>query len=413
MSPRKRRYPPRVRPHRTRPALSAAPVALALLAACSSPDPLTGAAAARSRGIAEPVAVPGEGSGASTLPPRSQDPLFDDARVLAKVNGRVIAQRQVRHSFGASWDQYLSDPETLRRQVDRRVIEMVRERLVIEEGTRLGITLDEDEWERLLRDQEKRAAEQNTTIDREVRLLGMTRREWEEQLRDRRLHLIAATVFTGGTYMRRTREPYRPAVDTFVAPGEVLAWGERHPEEVRLPGSVTVRVIDLRADRFRDEGARSDGEAWAAARDAADAALARIRAGEEFSDLAREVSHGREAADGGLIEPLVEGRRDRVAAVVDWAFAGDRAPGDVSPPLRGPAGYFVLRCDGREEARTAPIEEWGPRVRSRLEGFKAEIAFRDVQIGLVEAATIEPPSVRRAILESLREERRDLADRLK
>jgi hypothetical protein len=108
---------------------------------------------------------------------------------------------------------------------------------------------------------------------------------------------------------------------------------------------LTVRHLVVLADEFAPE------EAAEAARATARAALERIRAGEAFPDVAGEVSEEPGARErGGLLEPGREG------TWVDefWAAASALDLGEVSPVIRTPYGFHVLRLEDRE---VIPFEE--------------------------------------------------------
>lgn len=118
----------------------------------------------------------------------------------------------------------------------------------------------------------------------------------------------------------------------------------------------------------------------------ADAALARVRAGEDFGAVARELSEDGNRASGGVI-----GLRpaDRLPDLFVDAVKGLQ-PGQVTGPIRSDAGFHILKLLERKGAdgltatqthvrhvllRTSP--ELGPDAAAqRLAGFK-----RDIQAG--------------------------------
>ncbi len=92
------------------------------------------------------------------------------------------------------------------------------------------------------------------------------------------------------------------------------------------------------------------------ARDLAQHALSRIRAGEDFAQVAGEVSDEPGAARrGGLLQPGREG------SWVDefWSAAQALAPGEVSPVVESIFGFHVLKLDDR---RPIAFEEMRDRV---------------------------------------------------
>lgn len=78
----------------------------------------------------------------------------------------------------------------------------------------------------------------------------------------------------------------------------------------------------------------------------AEAALARVRAGEDFATVAREVSEDGNKADGGLIGLRAADRLPDVFVETVKTLK----PGEVSPTLlRSGAGFHVLKLVGRQE----------------------------------------------------------------
>jgi hypothetical protein len=120
---------------------------------------------------------------------------------------------------------------------------------------------------------------------------------------------------------------------------------------------LTVRHLVILSERYEAEDARE------AARDRAAEALARVRAGAPFPEVAGEVSE-EPGADrrGGLLEPGREG------TWVDefWSAASALEVGEVSPVVESPFGFHVLRLDGRD---TVPFAEERGRVAAEVAGM--------------------------------------------
>ena len=115
---------------------------------------------------------------------------------------------------------------------------------------------------------------------------------------------------------------------------------------------LTVRHLVVLVESWEGE------EAEAQAREKAEAALARIRAGEDFAKVAGEVSEEPGAAErGGLLEP---GRKGTWVKEF-WDAASALDVGEVSPVIRTQYGFHVLKLEARtpipfDEARYAFVE---------------------------------------------------------
>jgi hypothetical protein len=136
------------------------------------------------------------------------------------------------------------------------------------------------------------------------------------------------------------------ALDSMRVSDGMLATHYRSNPEYEL----TVRHLIVLSDRYETDRTR------AAARAKAEAALERIRAGEDFAEVAAQVSE-EPGAEGrqGLLEPGREG------AWVDefWRAAMGLDPSDISDVVETRYGFHVLRLEGRD---TVPFEEARPRV---------------------------------------------------
>ena len=371
----------------------------ALAAGCAGDPGLEGAAAARSLGASVEGDPPAESKPAA--PAKPVDPWLDDATRLAQVNGKVITLRQVRHRMGPAYEQYLDRRDDLARLVHARARDLVEQQVVVEEAKRVGLRVTDEDMDRDEEQQEMEAAKKGDTVEQYLHDMGMTRREWDENRRNDIYYGRARYYFTGEAPARFYAEDrFRPRVDIFVTPDEVRAFGEAHRAEIETPESAAIRVIDLRRDSFREAGS-DDEEAWRRCGLAMDAVEERLRAGEPFADVARQVSQGPEAPRGGLMDPF--GREGSIRPEYrEWAFADGRKEGEVSPRMRLPTGYVILSLEKREAARSPAIEEWGPRVRASLLELKRRLAWAQVLAGLLEEASISPAGFRDTLLEEAR-----------
>jgi len=90
-----------------------------------------------------------------------------------------------------------------------------------------------------------------------------------------------------------------------------------------------------------------------AVRERAEAALARIREGASFDDVALELSEDPGTREtGGDLGSFARGERN---AALESAF--DREPGELSEVLRGDAGFHIVRTDERIEGGVVPFED--------------------------------------------------------
>jgi peptidyl-prolyl cis-trans isomerase C len=134
-------------------------------------------------------------------------------------------------------------------------------------------------------------------------------------------------------FVAKAREAYALAKDKY-----------RVPEEVRF-SDIAVTIKD-----------RGDAAALARAQEA----RRKVVAGEDFAKVAHEYSDDPTTREHGGSLPFVS--RDRLAkAFADGVFALTRV-GEISPPIKAPNAYHVVRLDERRPARVQSFDE----VRDKL-----------------------------------------------
>ena len=140
------------------------------------------------------------------------------------------------------------------------------------------------------------------------------------------------------------------ALDSAGVGDDVLEARYRQEPELEL----TVRHLLVFSARYESDATRAE------ARAKAEAALGRIRSGEDFGVVAAEVSEepGAESREG-LLTP------GRVGSWVSefWAAAAVLAPGEISPVVETQYGFHVLRLEARD---TVSFAEARPRVASEV-----------------------------------------------
>jgi peptidyl-prolyl cis-trans isomerase D len=106
----------------------------------------------------------------------------------------------------------------------------------------------------------------------------------------------------------------------------------------------------------------ADEETRKTAREAVEAAAARIAAGEDFATVAKEVSEDTSAASGGDLGKFERGRM--VPSFEEAAFA--LSAGQVSNVVESPFGYHLIQVYEKAEGRVKPLEEVRDEIVTKL-----------------------------------------------
>ena len=165
-----------------------------------------------------------------------------------------------------------------------------------------------------------------------------------------------------------------------VSEPDISKFYNEHQQEMSMPESVEVSHILVRF------APNDDAAIKAAARNKADAALARVRGGEDFATVAKEASEDKQsAARGGSLGQVRRGRT--VPAFEDVAFK--LQPGQVSDVVESPFGFHVIKVTAKIPPRTLTLEESHDRIAQVLRGRASGEAVEKAVSDLRAAAKVE------------------------
>ena len=131
---------------------------------------------------------------------------------------------------------------------------------------------------------------------------------------------------------------------------EARVYYDDNLEEFMQPATVTLREILIAASDGTGALAEAQDQA---AQARAEEARARVLAGEEFAEVAREMSDAASSENGGLLGPIV--RSDLSEVILDrLATMEIGAVGEIE---RTPAGYQILQFADATEAEPQPYDD--------------------------------------------------------
>jgi peptidyl-prolyl cis-trans isomerase SurA len=263
-----------------------------------------------------------------------QDRFLDG--IVAVVGDDVITQRELVERVNLAGQQLAQrgarapNRDVLVRQVMER---MVAERVQLQEARRVGINIDEITLNRTM---ENIAAENNLTLLQLRNALaaeGVDFATFRQQIRD---ELTIAQL-------RRRQVDNRLRVSEQEIDDLIAA------ESGAIDRDIRYRLAHILV--ALPQGA--DSATIAAARGKADDLRARARAGEDFSSLAISHSDAPDALDGGDMGW-------RGAADIPTLFARSvilMRPGEISPVLRSPNGFHVVKLVEREAGTELKVSQ--------------------------------------------------------
>jgi len=147
----------------------------------------------------------------------------------------------------------------------------------------------------------------------------------------------------------------------------LLEYYRQHIAEFTTPKKVQMRLIAAPLDAFVASDATESQLASARghARQHIIQAAKELRAGKEFSEVARSYSKGAKASEGGLW-PAMPAGSFRHAEVERVAFA--MPEGHVSGMIETDSGFFIVKADKVYPEKTASFEEVQADIEQRIRG---------------------------------------------
>jgi parvulin-like peptidyl-prolyl isomerase len=122
-----------------------------------------------------------------------------------------------------------------------------------------------------------------------------------------------------------------------------------------------------------------------AARAKIDDARARVLKAEDFAKVAGEVSDSPSKKTGGLIGPFSPSDMSpQLKALVD-----KMKPGDITPPIRTPAGYQIFKLESQKTAALQPFDSVRDLIADKVAGARTQTEMRKFLSRLRAQAIIE------------------------
>jgi peptidyl-prolyl cis-trans isomerase SurA len=268
-------------------------------------------------------------------------------RVAATVDGEVITLSEIEERAGAELRRAgalegKEREEARGKALHRALDQLVAEKLLQKQAKALGLEVTELQVDAAVEDVKTRNHFDDQALDRALSEQGLDRATFRAQI-------------------RRELETYQVMQAKIRARGKVTDedlknYYQSHPQEFEGDTELHVRHIflPLAEDAPPAEEAK--------ARAAGEKVLQRLRTGEDFAKVAREVSKGPSAPEGGDLGWLKRGTIQKT--LDDAAFAlGD---GKFSGLVRAGAGLHILKVEGRRVGGARTFEEAKEEIRNRL-----------------------------------------------
>ncbi len=290
---------------------------------------------------------------------------------VATVNGEPIPpqalKRKVDH-FMASGNLNAAggifNPNVYAKARREQLDELIDQELLWQEARRQDLLPTEGQViEAVERERAEYPNRQSFIVSLESR--GLTQEQFQQETR-RRL---------AGAFLLR-QEVY---AKIRISDQEVKDFYRDHEDDLRGEERLRLRQVLLALPR------EADAETLRAAQAQAQAVLQRIRSGEDFAALAREVSDGANAGRGGDMGLIT---RQQLPLALQGPLARVEV-GEIKGPLRSRQGFHVIRVESREPGALPPLDEAREPIRNYLARQRGEQLIEEYVAGLREQADIQ------------------------
>lgn len=298
--------------------------------------------------------------------------------ILARVNDQIITRSDYDRALKELDDEGRQHGATMQQLSEGHkdlLRNLIDQQLWISKGKELGITGETELVNRLneIRKQYKLASMED--LEKAAQEQGVSYEDFKANIRNQIV----------------TQEVMRQEVGRHVSitPGEVQRYFEAHKQEYAQPESVRLSEILISTGTPAPSPSGGvqpdDPEKVAAAKAKADALEAKLKAGADFSDLARSSSDGTTAATGG---DLGQWRRGALAKVLEDATFGLTA-GQFTEPIRTKQGYIILKVVQHIPGGVPQYKDVEQDVEQAFYETKMMPAMRDYLTKMREDAYVE------------------------
>jgi len=167
--------------------------------------------------------------------------------------------------------------------------------------------------------------------------------------------------------------------NTQVAQSDLQAYYDQHRDEYRVPDQVNVRHILIKTP-LPDANGKVDAKGVDAARQKAQDVLKQLKAGGNFSELAKKDSEdGSSAKNGGSLGWI---QRGRFPADVD-KVAFSLPKGGTSDVIDTGSGFDIIHVDDKQDAHVKTLDEVKGEIEPVLKAQKAAQAAEGIANGLL------------------------------
>ena len=287
-------------------------------------------------------------------------------KVVAVVNDEVITQQDVEQLLSVLYAQYSQEfkgDELLQKmeQVKKDILnQIIEDKLVLSRAKELNMKVTESEIDERL-DYIKKGFPKEEEFYKTLETQGITVANLKDRYRDQ--------------IMMKKLVDYEVKSKISVLPSEISDYYEKHRSQFREGDKYRVKNILVKA---------KDDVSFELAKVEIDNVYNKLKAGENFDDLAMKSSQGPNAEKGGDMGYIEKGQM--LEALDDAIFK--LKPGEFSEPVKSEIGYHIFKVEDIQYGKQASLEEKQKDIQMNIFQDKFKVMVSEWLSGLKKKAYI-------------------------
>ncbi len=303
-------------------------------------------------------------------------------KIVARVNSQIITQSELERSKQDLINELRQAGPDGERQLPAREKDILRDlidqQLLISKGQELGINADTELVKRLDEIRKQMNLTSMEDLEKEASKQGVSYEDFKQNLKN---NIITQKVISQevGSKIQVTPEEERKYYEEHKAEAEM-------PEQVRLSEILisTQKTLSQDTEKKSDPIPMSPTEVEQA-RAKADAAMAELKKGAKFEDVAKKYSEGSTAAQGGDLGFFKRGALAKQLEEKTFALK----PGDTTEVTQTKQGFVILKVTAHDAGGLLEMKKVEPQIQEAIYMEKLQPALRTYLTKLREEAYID------------------------
>jgi peptidyl-prolyl cis-trans isomerase SurA len=294
--------------------------------------------------------------------------------IVARVNNQIITRSELNRSREQLANEQRQPAEAggaapAKEEEQNLLRDLIDQQLLVQKGQEDGITGDTALVKKLDDLRKQMNLDSIEDLEKEAQKQGVSFEEFKQNLRNGII----------------TQEVIQRDVSTHIntPPEEIKQYYDAHKAEMEQPEAV--RLSEILITPLNKPGEDPAPEAITAAQNKAREALAEVKKGAGFSDVAKKYSDGPTASQGGDLGYFKRGTLAK--ELEDKTFV--MKAGEVTDVIQTKQGFVVLRVDEHRQAGVPPLSAVQDQINEQIYYKKLQPALRAYLTKLREESYID------------------------